>query len=168
MSYPESALTSRADRPVQQSGPSAALAGKHTRRLAYGPGMDIADRLELHELPGRYGDIIDDRDWDRLGTIFTDDAVFDLTDLGAPRLEGLTAIRDFMADEAEHPRTHTMTNIYVNETDTGVELKFRILALLGGGKVGTASYHDLVVKTPDGWRVQDRMLKHRRTQVYPD
>ena len=130
--------------------------------------MDTADRLELHELPGRYGDIIDDRDWDRLGTIFTDDAVFDLTDLGAPRLEGLTAIRDFMADEAEHPRTHTMTNIYVNETDAGVELKFRILALLGGGKVGTASYHDQVVKTPDGWRVQDRMLKHRRTQVYPD
>ena len=138
------------------------------RRVTYGPGMDIADRLELHELPGRYGDIIDDRDWDRLGTIFTDDAVFDLTDLGAPRLEGLTAIRDFMADEAEHPRTHTMTNIYVNETAAGVELKFRILALLGGGKVGTASYHDLVVNTPDGWRVQDRMLKRRRTQVYPD
>ena len=94
--------------------------------------------------------------------------MFDLTDLGAPRLEGLTAIRDFMADEAEHPRTHTMTNIYVNETADGVELKFRILALLGGGKVGTASYHDQVVKTPDGWRVQDRLLKRRRTQVYPD
>ena len=130
--------------------------------------MDIADRLDLHELPGRYGDIIDDRDWDRLGTIFTDDAVFDLTDLGAPRLAGLTAIRDFMADEAEHPRTHTMTNIYVNETADAVELKFRILALIGGGKVGTASYHYLVVKTPDGWRVKDRMLKRRRTQVYPD
>ncbi|MDE0136306.1 MAG: hypothetical protein OXH86_20635 [Acidimicrobiaceae bacterium] len=27
--------------------------------------MDIADRLELHELPGRYGDIIDDRDWEQ-------------------------------------------------------------------------------------------------------
>ena len=129
--------------------------------------MDIGDRLEIHELPGRYGDIIDDRDWDRLGTIFTDDAVFDLTDLGAPRLEGLAAIRKFMADDAEHPRTHTMTNIYVNETDDGVELKFRILALLGGGKVGTASYHDLVVKTPDGWRVQDRMLKHTARRCIP-
>ena len=38
--------------------------------------MDIADRIELHELPGRYGDAIDDRDWARLGTIFTEDAVF--------------------------------------------------------------------------------------------
>ena len=38
--------------------------------------MDPADRLELHELPGRYGDAIDDRAWDRLDDIFTTDAVF--------------------------------------------------------------------------------------------
>ena len=49
--------------------------------------MELADRIELHELPGRYGDAIDDRDWARLGTIFTEDAVFDLTDLGEPRLK---------------------------------------------------------------------------------
>lgn len=55
--------------------------------------MDLADRLELHELPGRYGDAIDDRDWDRLEQIFTDDAVFHLTDLGAPLLEGLDRIK---------------------------------------------------------------------------
>ena len=42
--------------------------------------INIADRLELHELPGRYGDAIDDRNWDRLREIFTDDAVFDLAD----------------------------------------------------------------------------------------
>ena len=78
--------------------------------------MDPADRLELHELPGRYGDAIDDRDWDRLDDIFTNDAVFDLTDLGAPRCEGLAAIKQFMDEEAEHPRTHLMTNIYVDET----------------------------------------------------
>ena len=69
--------------------------------------MDPADRLELHELPGRYGDAIDDRDWDRLDQIFTADAVFDLTDLGAPRLEGLDAIKHYMAEDADHPRTHT-------------------------------------------------------------
>ena len=133
------------------------------------PGMDIADRLELHELPGRYGDIIDDRDWDRLGTIFTDDAVFDLTDLGAPRAGGLDRDPRLHGRRGRAPaHAHHDPTSYVNETADGVELKFRILALLGGGKVGTASYHDLVVKTPDGWRVQDRMLKHRRTQVYPD
>ena len=124
--------------------------------------MDAADRLELHELPGRYGDAIDDRDWERLDDIFTADAVFDLTDLGAPRCEGLDAIKRFMDEEADHPRTHLMTNIYVNEAATGVQLRFRIVALLGGGKVGSASYYDDVVKTPAGWRVQHRVVTLRR------
>ena len=133
--------------------------------------IDTADRLELHELPGRYGDAIDDRDWDRLDRIFTDDAVFDLTDLGGPRLEGLDAIKSFMDTEARHPKTHTMTNIYVDETGGGVQLHFRILAPqpeggTGHGRlVGTASYHDDVVKTPDGWRVANRMIALRRNRV---
>ncbi len=124
--------------------------------------MDPADRLELHELPGRYGDAIDDRDWDRLDQIFTADAVFDLTDLGAPRLQGLDAIKRYMAEDANHPRTHTMTNIYVDETAQGATLRFRILALLPERRVGTASYYDDVVKTAEGWRVQNRVITLRR------
>jgi hypothetical protein len=124
--------------------------------------MDPSDRLELHELPGRYGDAIDDRAWDRLDDIFTTDAVFDLTDLGAPRCEGLAAIKRFMDEEADHPRTHLMTNIYVDETPTGVQLRFRIVALLGGGRVGSASYYDDVIKTAEGWRVTNRVVTRRR------
>ena len=124
--------------------------------------LDLADRIELHELPGRYGDAIDDRDWDGLGRIFTDDAVFDLTDLGVPLLTGLARIREFMDREAQHPRTHMMTNIYVDETEAGVKLAFRIVALRGGGLVGTASYYDDVVKTAEGWRVRHRVVTRRR------
>ena len=124
--------------------------------------VDVADRIELHELPGRYGDAIDDRDWARLDGIFTEDAVFDLTDLGGPRLEGLAAIKRFMDEEAQHPRTHLMTNIYVDETPGGVHLCFRIVALLPDRVVGTASYYDDVVKTPAGWRVKHRVITRRR------
>ena len=124
--------------------------------------MDPSDRLELHELPGRYGDAIDDRDWEALHRIFTDDAVFDLTDLGVPLLEGIDEIKRFMDEDAQHPRTHTMTNIYVDETDDGVKLNFRIVALQPKGLVGTASYYDDVVKTPDGWRVKHRVTTRRR------
>lgn len=120
------------------------------------------DRPELHELPGRYGDAIDDRDWSGLDRIFTDDAVFDLTDLDVPLLVGLSEIKRFMADDARHPRTHTMTNIYVDETDAGVTLHFRIIALLPGGLAGTASYYDDVVKTDEGWRVRHRVVTRRR------
>ena len=125
--------------------------------------LTVADRLELHELPGRYGDTIDDRAWERLSTIFTDDAVFDLTDLGAPRLDGLAEITRFMDEDAAHPRTHMMTNIYADEGEDGsVKLFFRIVALLGQGRTGTASYYDDVVKTEDGWRVQHRVVTLQR------
>lgn len=125
--------------------------------------MDAADRLELHELPGRYGDAIDDRDWPRLARVFTDDAVFDLTDLGGPRLEGLAAIQRYMDLEAQHPRTHLMTNIYVDEDADGTtRMSFRIIALLPEQRTGTASYRDVVVKTPAGWRVQDRVITLKR------
>ena len=124
--------------------------------------LSVADRLDLYEIPGRYGDAIDDRDWDRLRTIFTNDAVFDLTGVGSRRLVGVDEIVTFMEDEAQHPRTHMMTNIYADATATGAELRFRIVALLGQGKTGTASYYDQVIKTPDGWRVQHRETTLRR------
>ncbi len=124
--------------------------------------MDLADRVELHELPGRYGDAIDDRDWPRLARIFTDDATFDLTDLGGPRLSGLAEIQRYMDTEAQHPQTHMMTNVYVDETTGGPKLYFRIVALRKGQSVGTASYYDDVVKTADGWRVKDRVITLRR------
>lgn len=125
--------------------------------------INIADRLELHELPGRYGDAIDDRNWDRLREIFTDDAVFDLTGVGARRLEGIDDIVHFMNVEASHPKTHMMTNVYVDEQDENVIMNFRIVALLGKGLVGTASYYYRVVKTDQGWRVQHReCMIHRR------
>jgi hypothetical protein len=124
--------------------------------------MDSADRLELHELPGRYGDAIDDRAWDRLGDIFTEDAVFDLTDLGGPRCEGLAAIKEFMDSFDGHPKTHLMTNVYVDEHSDGAELRFRIVAMLSGGTMASASYYDDVVKTASGWRVVRRVVTRRR------
>jgi 3-phenylpropionate/cinnamic acid dioxygenase small subunit len=125
--------------------------------------IDVADRLELHELPGRYGDAIDDRNWDRLRQVFTGDAIFDLTGVGSRRLDGIEDIVHFMNVEAQHPKTHMMTNIYVEDLGETVTMNFRIVALLGKGFVGTASYYDEVVKTSEGWRVKHReCMLHRR------
>jgi len=124
--------------------------------------LTVEDRLELHELPGRYGDAIDDRDWDSLRRIFTSDGVFDLTGVGSRVCRGIDDIVDFMEHEAAHPRTHMMTNVHATPTPDGAELRFRIIALLPGGKAGTASYYDQVVKTPDGWRVTHREVHLRR------
>ena len=128
--------------------------------------IDVPDPLELHELPGRYGDAIDDRNWDRLREVFTEDAVFDLTGVGMRRLEGIEDIVQFMNVDAQHPKTHMMTNIYVNTQDDTVTMNFRLVALLGKGLVGTASYYDHVIKTEDGWRVKHReCMIHRRDKL---
>ena len=124
--------------------------------------LTLEDRLDLCEIPGRYGDSIDDRNWDQLRTIFTEDAVFDLTGVGSRVLTGIDDIVAFMEEEAAHPRTHMMTNVYASPTDDGADLRFRIVALLGQGKTGTASYYDEVVKSDAGWRVQHRETTLRR------
>jgi 3-phenylpropionate/cinnamic acid dioxygenase small subunit len=116
--------------------------------------MDLADRLELHELPGRYGDLIDDRDWDGLSRIFVDEATFEVPD---QTMDGLEEIREFMRG-ARHPRTHLMTNIVVDETDEGVILRSRLVGMRRDGRFFSGRYRDVVVKTDDGWRVVSRVF----------
>ncbi|HEU5338151.1 MAG TPA: nuclear transport factor 2 family protein [Sulfuricaulis sp.] len=36
--------------------------------------LSLEDKIELLELPGRYGDAMDDRNWPALEAIFTQDA----------------------------------------------------------------------------------------------
>ena len=116
--------------------------------------MDLADRVALHELPGRYGDLIDDRDWDGLSQIFVDEATFEIP---GHVMDGLEAIRDFMRG-AKHPRTHLMTNVYVDETDEGVVVRFRIVGMRRDGRMISGRYRDVVVKTDDGWRIVTRVF----------
>jgi hypothetical protein len=116
--------------------------------------IDFADRLELHELPGRYGDLIDDRDWEGLRAIFVDDATFEIPDRV---LDGLEEIRDFMRT-ARHPRTHLMTNVYVDETAEGVTVKFRIVGMRRDGRIFSGRYRDVVAKGDEGWRVVRRVF----------
>ena len=124
--------------------------------------LTTADRVEIHELPGRYGDSIDDRNWPGLDAVFTQDAVFDLTGVGSRICDGIEDIKSFMESEAAHPRTHMMTNIYADSDEDGVTLRFRIVALIGKGRTSTASYYDKIVKTEDGWRTQHRFVSTRR------
>jgi ketosteroid isomerase-like protein len=116
--------------------------------------MDLEDRLALHELPGRYGDLIDDRDWDGLSSIFLDDATFEIP---GEVLDGLEGIRAFMR-QSNHPRTHAMTNVYADETPEGVILHFRIVGMRRDGRIMSGRYRDVVVKTADGWRVASRVF----------
>ena len=126
--------------------------------------LSLEDKIDLLELPGRYGDAMDDRNWPALAAIFTQDATFDVPHINA-HMVGLEGIVSFM-DENEHlhPAAHLMTNIHTRENETGVELCFR--GILPRNKKQTdgsttilhGSYYDQVVKTPAGWRVKTRIF----------
>lgn len=116
--------------------------------------MDLADRLELHELPARYGDLIDGRDWEGLNRIFVDEATFEVP---GQIMEGLEGIREFMRG-ARHPRAHLMTNVYVDETTDGVILHSRLVAMRRDGRFFSGHYRDVVEKREEGWRVVTRVF----------
>ena len=118
--------------------------------------LSLEDKIDLLELPGRYGDAMDDRNWPALATIFTEDATFDVPHIKA-YMVGLEGIVSFM-DENEHlhPAAHLMTNIHTREYETGVELRFRGILPRnqkqadGSVTILHGSYYDQVVKTPAG------------------
>ena len=147
--------------------------------------MDALDIIEIHQLLGLYGHIVDAGQWERFDELFEADAELDFTGVRAPSVfVGRDAIADYFRG-ANHPSAHHVTNIVVEDVDGVVRVHSKFLApytrpthdpfrWYGG------DYHDVVVRTPDGWRFRrractarwlytptegdpDRIPEHRRT-----
>jgi ketosteroid isomerase-like protein len=116
----------------------------------------MADRDEIEHLIKLYGYVIDDREWDRLGEIFTDDASFVVagTDIA---VEGFAAIDAFMRS-FPHPLAHYSTNILIDvgeEADTA-RAQVKVWAPRADGTALIGKYLDDLVRTPKGWRFRRR------------
>jgi len=133
---------------------------------AKGP-LDVADRIEIHELAASYGNAIDDRDWDALAAVFTDDALYVLSGFGEldGRYEGVGAIRALMESSDSHPVAHHVTNVVVRVEGEAVHMTSKIAGPGRRGRVGSADYHDLLRHEPGGWRIAERLVTLRRPQA---
>jgi 3-phenylpropionate/cinnamic acid dioxygenase small subunit len=128
--------------------------------------VDAGAVIEIHQLLGHYGHVVDAAAWDRFEELFTVDAVLDYTAVRAPRvLHGIEEIREYFRG-ANHPSAHHVTNIVVTETDGEVRVKSKFFApytrpshdpkrWYGG------DYDDVVVATPAGWRFSERTCTGR-------
>jgi 3-phenylpropionate/cinnamic acid dioxygenase small subunit len=126
--------------------------------------QEISDRLEIQELLIRYSHCVDTHDWDGWETVFTPDAVIDYTEMGGPR-GSVKETRAFL--ESTMPMfssTQHMLGNTVLEFD-GDEVRARTIChnpmvLDREGKphlfVCGLWYRDVLVRTPDGWRIKDR------------
>lgn len=133
--------------------------------------MSAEDQLEILGVLALYGHVIDDGDLDRLGEVFTADAVLKPT-LTHP-WNGLAEIRDyfenFVRNQPIPTIAHHMTNPVVVLGEDGVTASARSKTLGIRKDLGyvTGEYRDELVKTGDGWRISKRSII-RRTRFSTD
>ncbi len=126
--------------------------------------LSTEDRLAIHELLALYGHLIDQRRWDELDQVFTEDIVFDATSFGRPVTTSLGDLaREWAGNLAAHPLAHHATNIMVSQDADGtVRVLSKVLGVGRNGRVGSGTYQDVVVRTPGGWRLAQRVATLRR------
>jgi ketosteroid isomerase-like protein len=124
----------------------------------------IVDRFEIEALRGEYTDAAMMHDYDRLASLFTEDAVLRIPDAnyeavsragiraGAERLQGFW---DYFVQN-----THPGTIQLEGDTAVGRAYIFELGRLRDGSShVNYAVYHDRYQRTSDGWKFAERVYE---------
>lgn len=129
--------------------------------------LDTRDLIEIHMLLALYGHTIDERRWSELDQVFTDDIVYDATDFGLGVMRGIPAIVEAWIAPFEHPLAHHTTNIVVTEDSDGtVRSRAKHIGPHSGHTV-YVTYHDVLRKTSEGWRIAERTARRRSPETIP-
>ncbi len=126
----------------------------------------IADRVEIEALRGEYTDAAMMRDYDRIVSLFTPDAVLRIPDAGID-LTGRQEIRawagrvpDVVAYLVQN--THAGMIRLDGDTASGRAYLSELIRLRDGSShLNYAIYHDRYRRTPDGWRFTERVYEIR-------
>ena len=123
----------------------------------------LADRLAINDLLTRYACAVDDRDWETVRSVFTEDAVLDYTVFRGPR-GSAAEVAEWTAKalQAIDASQHFITNVRVRidgDEATAESYVYSPLALAGGAGVmhTGGSYSDRLRRTADGWRIAERV-----------
>jgi hypothetical protein len=125
--------------------------------------ISMEDRAAIGDLISLYGIVIDERQWALVSALFTDDAVYDITDFSAAVLHGAEEIRSFWETTALHPRAHHATNVLIRGDRHGNAVALsKGIGVGRGGKVGSVTYYDEFRRTDSGWRISKRVAISRK------
>lgn len=133
----------------------------------------VAARMEILDVISRYSVHIDAGEFNRLQTLFSDDAVFDITPdpvfMKVP-VKGARAIRDALESRyrvvvKEAQRRHVMTNTIFDELTADRAATRTFLTVLsvpkGTGGIelrGTGVYNDKFALINGAWQIRERFL----------
>ncbi|MBR7836760.1 nuclear transport factor 2 family protein [Actinospica durhamensis] len=113
------------------------------------------------------GHIFDLGELDRLEEIFTPEAVYDLSDVGAGTFEGTAAIRNgALALGAGNPIAHRLTNIVITgHEDDQATAQSKGLIIMADGSVGSVTHRDTLRLENGSWRISRRVILAQRTPL---
>jgi ketosteroid isomerase-like protein len=131
-----------------------------------------ADRVEIEALRGEYTDAVMMHDYDRLASLFTEDAAVRMPHIdqeavsreeiraGVERLQGLCDL--FV--QTTHPGAIELEG----DTAVGRAYMSELVRLRdGASQLNYAVYHDRYQRTPDGWKFAERVYEVRYADATP-
>jgi ketosteroid isomerase-like protein len=132
----------------------------------------IADRFEIEALRAEFTDAVMMRDYDRVASLFTRDAVWRMPNIPA-ELAGQDEIRawgervpgfvDYLV-QTTHPGAVRLDG----DTASGRAYIQELIRLRDGrSELNYAIYHDRYQRTPDGWKFTERVYEIRYLDTTP-
>ena len=127
--------------------------------------QEISDRFEIQDMLYDYADIIDQQTFDKLESIFTEDAFIDYSVYGGAKGSRTEIIAFLKEAMTIFPNTHHMNaNIQIKiegDTGTGRVMCFNPQEMDLGESTHTFMlglwYVDKYVRTDQGWRINERI-----------
>jgi hypothetical protein len=128
--------------------------------------QEISDRMEIQDLITAYSHAIDSRNWDALDDVFTPDAHIDYSEMGGSKgtlAQTKEFLRKAMTQFASFQHMVATSQIKLRgDVAEGRTICHNPMVLdRGNGETHTFFcglwYRDRFVRTPRGWRIQERV-----------
>lgn len=135
-------------------------------RKSLSPADEVADRLAIQDVLIRYCYAVDDRDWNAYRQVFTSDAIIDDTKAGGIKggvEEHVTFMKRALSKIliSQHAISTTLLELKGDEAFARTHCSCPMVVDLGNGKTQVFQqglwYRDRLVRTPEGWRLKERI-----------
>lgn len=131
---------------------------------------DFADWLAIANLKARYCRLLDTKDWDGYGALFTDDVIIDTSAAGGPRFEGrdsaLNTIRDSIGDAKTVHQVHSPEIEISGDKAMGIWAMYdRVEWTNGRSLTGHGHYHEQYVRIAGEWRIAESRLTRLHVEM---
>ena len=130
--------------------------------------QEISDRMEIQDLLNHYSHWLDLQEWDKLAGVFTPDAHVDYSEMGGSKgnlEETIAFLKMAMPNFSSY--YHMVSNIVIDFDADGNTARTRTIChnpmVIDKGDGDTHVffcglwYRDVVVRTPEGWRIKERV-----------